>query len=65
MTCYMSYEKDQSVVYSGSSDYEFDYDGEVVCSVFGTFFSIGGKYTCLFTPRMEFGPGLHRLAAIL
>jgi hypothetical protein len=50
MSCYLSYENDQSIVPTEATDYEFDYQGQVVCSIFGAFYSIGGRvYLSLHT----------------
>lgn len=38
-TCYIYYENDQSVAATPGSDYEFDWTGEVVCSIGGIIFN--------------------------
>jgi hypothetical protein len=43
MTCYYSYENDQSLVASPGTTYPFNWDGEMNCTVFGTFWSISGS----------------------
>lgn len=50
MACYLSYENDQSILPAEATDYEFDYQGEVVCTAFGAIFAQSGrKYVSLHT----------------
>ena len=50
MTCYLSFENDQSLIFSNGGNYIFDYTGEIDCSIFGAFFSSGGRiYLSLHT----------------
>lgn len=42
MTSYLTAENDQQITGDPNSGYEFDWGGEVICSVFGTVFSNAG-----------------------
>src|SRR6516225_4411338 len=54
MTCYLSYENDQSILPSPGVDYEFDYQGQVACSIFGVFWALSGRlYLSLHTTYGE------------
>jgi hypothetical protein len=43
MTCYFSYENDQTFAATQGITYTFNYSGEMDCTQFGTFFSSGGS----------------------
>ena len=42
VNCYLSYQNNQNIVATHAQNYQFTSDGEVVCSLAGTFFNSGG-----------------------
>ena len=45
VNCYLSYQNNQNIAATPGVNYTFNWDGEVVCSLAGVFYSVGGTDT--------------------